>query len=528
MTQNMKMFLIFVIGIYFSIPCFAQTLPAWINLYPFDSHDYGTHESNYKVGKDGSSIFLGYTETDNPETYLAYLIKYRPDGNIWWSQTIAGLGAYAKMKVDDSLNAYVCGRIFDSIAGYNIFLTKYYSDGTLAWNFIYDGGSGNDEPFDFSIDKDHNVFLTGYTYDSQSNNDILIIEINASGNLAWATSYDHAFDYSETGKSISTDQIGNIYVTGFSRDTTLGNFVVLKLNSDGNIVWERRFQTNYFGEGDWIQTFQNEFVYVSGIYSAPGFSKTFIAKLDSSGNMIWSEIYYFNNLQSDQGWDTRTGIDVNNNGDVIFTGIYSSEGEFHHCTIVKLNSEGVIQFERSYDTDLGVAYAEDFSCDSNGNIFLLSELKDSSYSSSKVLVVKYDSSGNILNDFDYASSLSSQYDLGEIGLDQSSDIFVGGIELQSNITGFWVAKFGALLDGTANVFSTQQEAVLVPSLASNFIRFDIPNAKSDIVSIFNILGDEMIQEKVSGQTARIDISELPPGLYIVKDELQLLGKFVKQ
>lgn len=48
------------------------------------------------------------------------------------------------------------------------------------------------------------------------------------------------------------------------------------------------------------------------------------------------------------------------------------------------------------------------------------------------------------------------------------------------------------------------------------------------ISIFNLLSQKMKEEKVSGSDVTIDVSELPEGLYVVRTEEKLVGKFVKE
>ena len=66
------------------------------------------------------------------------------------------------------------------------------------------------------------------------------------------------------------------------------------------------------------------------------------------------------------------------------------------------------------------------------------------------------------------------------------------------------------------------------SAASTTITFSLPSNQKAILSIFNLLGEKVKEEKVTGKQITLDVSLLPQGLYLVRTENRVVGKFVKE
>ena len=76
--------------------------------------------------------------------------------------------------------------------------------------------------------------------------------------------------------------------------------------------------------------------------------------------------------------------------------------------------------------------------------------------------------------------------------------------------------------------SSKAELKIFPNPTSTTIALSLPPNQNAMLSIFNLLGEKVKEEKVSGDDVTIDVSELPAGLYFVKSKEQLIGKFVKE
>jgi len=142
------------------------------------------------------------------------------------------------------------------------YLTKFDSSGTLIWlRKINSSDFSSGEAI--SVDKQNNVYATGRhgsntTFETttitptNSMSAIYIAKYGSSGNLLWVNSYSSAFN--TTPLSIKNDSLSNTYITGrLSGQVVFGsttltantqNAFILKLDSQGNVIWATQFGGN--------------------------------------------------------------------------------------------------------------------------------------------------------------------------------------------------------------------------------------------------------------------------------------------
>ena len=195
------------------------------------------------------------------------------------------------------------------------------------------GGISRDEGYSITTDKLGNVYVTGFfedsadfdpgtgTFNLYSNGiwDIFIQKLDSTGNFIWAKSIGGTSR--DLGASITTDELGNVYVTGFFEDTVdfdpgTGTFIltsnggrdffIQKLDASGNFVWAKSIGGSSQRNIAWsITSDASGDLYVTGEFglivdfdpssqtfylTATGMSSdVFILKLESNGNFVWAK-----------------------------------------------------------------------------------------------------------------------------------------------------------------------------------------------------------------------------------------------
>jgi len=283
------------------------------------------------VDHEGNVYATGY----NVETATGLdiiTIKYSPGGaELWVRRYDSGNGedVPAAIACDES-GVYVTGR---SNGAYTTI--KYDFDGDPQWVRSYNGGFGSDTPADLVLDAAGNIYVTGQSTGSGTNDDYATIKYDAAGNELWVRRYDGpstvvASDY-DRAVALAVDGNGNVFVTGNSS----GDFATVKYNAAGTEMWVRRYDGPAAG-GDWANAIAVDASgnsYVSGSSYGNSTTKYDFATLsyDPSGAVRWTERY--NGPAND--YDTPYSIAVHSSGDVYVSGSSGGSGTGLDYTTIK-------------------------------------------------------------------------------------------------------------------------------------------------------------------------------------------------
>lgn len=150
----------------------------------------------------------------------ATLIKYDNSGNQVWIKKITGNGIFTdqfnKIKIDVSGNIYVSGSIYSDVNRDDYLIVKYDRDGNQLWQRTYNGtGNNSDKVNDMTLYNDK-VIVTGESLGTGTLLDYMTIEYDSSGNQLWTARYNGSLNRSDKANAVTTDIMGNVYVTGES------------------------------------------------------------------------------------------------------------------------------------------------------------------------------------------------------------------------------------------------------------------------------------------------------------------------
>ncbi|MBB6066512.1 SBBP repeat-containing protein [Methanococcus maripaludis] len=319
--------------------------------------------------------------------------------------------------VDKFGNSYVAGYGDDGNYSWDILVLKYDTDGNLLWNNSYDYASDFDFAEDIAVDKFGNSYILGYgvkDYDS----DLLIIKYDTDGNLLWNNSYDYALS-SDYSKAIALDKLGNVYVTGYGAGGTYWDMLILKYDTDGNLLWNNSYDYDHdadYPEAIAVDKFGNS--YVAG-YGVTGYMcDILVLKYDTDGNLLWNNSY--DCASSNEG---AFSIALDKFGNAYVTG-YGDAGDYSWDILtLKYDKDGNLLWNNSYDYASNDDYAGYIAVDKFGNSYILG-YGYGEYTSD-ILIIKYDKDGNLLwnNSYDYASNDDSAF---SIALDKFGNVYIAG------------------------------------------------------------------------------------------------------
>ncbi len=297
----------------------------WVRRYDGPMSDWDEAED---IAVDGSgNVYVAGTSRGDIEDYGT--IKYYPNGDTAWLRTYdAVLYDYAHaLAVDGSGNVYVTGESYRGGPGFTDYATiKYNSNGDTAWVRRYDGsGSDQNAAHALGVDGSGNVYVTGTSYGSGTNDDYVTIKYNSNGDTAWVRRYDGPNSNKDSACAIAVDGSGNVYVTGKS-DGGFGeydyDYATIKYDSNGDTMWVRIYDGpgNDDDEPAALVLDDSGNVYVTGESYGSGTGNDYATiKYNPNGDTEWVIRY------DGGGHDYAYDVVVDDSGYVYVTGWGSSD-----------------------------------------------------------------------------------------------------------------------------------------------------------------------------------------------------------
>ena len=233
----------------------------WSTFFGGTKFERGT---SVAIDSSDNIVLTGYTTSEDfpvlnayDETHNGYsdvlLSKFDSSGDLIWSTYLGGdiydEGQSVALDSQDNIvvTGYSVSNDFPVLNGYNetnddngydIFLTKFSSSGTLLWSTLF-GGYHHDNGFSLALDSQDGITITGETkssdfpilngYDKTSDggDDAFLVKFDSSCDLLWST-FLGGSDW-EIGASIVHDSNDNIIVTGY---TSSEDFHILTDNQE--------------------------------------------------------------------------------------------------------------------------------------------------------------------------------------------------------------------------------------------------------------------------------------------------------
>ena len=323
-----------------------------------------------------------------------------------------------------------------------------------------------------SLDFDNG---TGSTYlTSQGNDDIFFMKQDPNGNLIWAHSLGQP--YSESAGSIAVDGNGNVYVAGSFQLTvdfdpgsgtydltSIGDYdnFVLKVNSNGDFLWAKRFGSVSSDLIKSIQVDSDDNVLLCGWFlqscdfdpgagdvtlTASGMTDFYVLKLDANGNYL--KVARIGGPES----ESFINFTIDGGNNIIVAGTFSSTVDFDPSNGTQnLTSSGIGDlFVLKLDSDLGFTWVksmgggptssirgEDIAF-ANNTLYVTGEFWEtidfdpgagtqnltSTASSADIFVLELDANGNYLMCTRIGGSDTEA--ATNVDIDNSSNIYVSG------------------------------------------------------------------------------------------------------
>lgn len=276
----------------------------------------------------------------------------------------------------------------------NLFAQPQYFSRTLDFN-------GYSE-FAYAMVKVSDGFIiTGGQTGTQSRIELFVTKVNVYGDTIWSKILKHPYKHYTSGeiRCIAKRQAGGFYVYGSTNDTigAKADALLYCFNDNGDTLFTRKFGGTQFDVGVSIAESACGDVYALGNTGSKGdtLMDVYLIKLDSLGNVLWERTYGTFNI-------TDQAHTISIDGDhSIYLGTSYINGAISGITnniprLIKVDSSGVQKFSRTVITTDVNLHSGSFGfahLHAPNQIYLFSAPMNSGYIS-KIYVTLFDSIGS--------------------------------------------------------------------------------------------------------------------------------------
>ncbi len=237
---------------------------------------------------------------------------------------------------------------------------------TQQWVARYNGpGNGIDKAVSVAVDASGNVYVTGESLGNGTGYDYAAIKYNSAGVQQWVMRFSDPADSADIPVGLVLDKSGDLYITGYSFDAATGyDFETLKYNSDGALLWARRYGAYTTDKPVGIGMDPSGNIYIAGNTGSSGSSYVTL-KYNPEGDLLWSQNY--NPVSDLVGGSFAQSMAVDSSGNVYVTGV-SYPGAAGKITTVKYNTNGVQQWAQLYGSQESLTFS--IAADMSGNVYI--------------------------------------------------------------------------------------------------------------------------------------------------------------
>ena len=485
--------------------------------------------------------------------FIALLIVQSSEGQpaIEWKKSFGGPSLDACYNVwQTSDGGYIaCGATASTGGNVTVnhglsdfWVLKLGADGSLVWEKSF---GATDYDYGRAVQEiDGGNFIVAGSKGAPGGSDYAILKLNGNGDSLWEHTLGGSLGDTLYAMQQTTD--GGFIVAGTSAssdsDVTTNNgltdYWIVKLDADGNIVWQKSlggpgkeecYSIQQIADGGYVAA---GYSYGGGTVTGNhGLSDCWIVKLDANGTLLWQKSL------GGEGDEGANCIRQTPDGGFIVVGYSnSSTGDVsvnfggNDLWLVKLDATGNKQWDKSYGgtgEDVG-NYVQQTT---NGDFIMVGKSDSNNgdapgnFGHNDFWIVKIDTSGTILwkechggTKDDIGFSIQQTNDDGYIvgGWSASNDGDIVASEVQGS-RDYWIIKLAT--DIESGVGSLAWASVSIsPNPANNFLNIDLRSqVNQETIAVYDVHGKYIVvPTSFYDNTIQLNTTSLAEGFYVLK------------
>jgi uncharacterized delta-60 repeat protein len=481
----------------------AQVLQEWSERYDGPAHgvdipnDFTTDRRGniYITGRSsgvGTGQDFATVKYSNTGEQLLVL-RYNSPANSWDEAN--------SIAVDDSGYIYVTGSSFYTSSNRNLVTIKYSADGEVRWAAPYTP-QNSAQAKEIVVDDSGNVYVVGKTWDLSGPPDLTTIKYSASGDQMWVCQFHRDTSRNTEPTGCVVDSSGNVYVVGASSsyDCPEGictyDFTILKYDTRGGRKWVRYYSRSNASDDRprAVALDHSGDIVVAGFTESVLGSDFVTVKYSPEGDERWVQVY-----DGPSGsFDQPTGLTIDSVDNVIVCGTSWNNTQAFNFAVVRYNTQGVRQWFAEYD---GPNNTRDFcsgvACDREGNIYVTGGSSIDFTYFYDCTSVKFSNNGNQLWSAVHFRTDSASEQGSAIAVDTSGNVYVGGTSAgQTNGLNYLTIKYRQLPNEVADTEQSTSSFILAQNYPNPFnpstrISYQLTSVSFVSLNVYDVLGREV-------------------------------------
>lgn len=253
---------------------------------------------------DGGYVLAGQTNSFGAGGDDIYIVKINKDGKLLWTKTVGGPSSdVGRSMVQTPDGGFAIAGWTNSFGagGFDFYVVRLDANGNLLWTKTI-GGSSGDQGWEIINTADGGFAIAGQTTSfGGSPNDFYVVKLDGSGNLQWDKRIGN--NTADIAYSIVQSPDGGYAVCGSTYNwtgsgaTSSLDYLIIKLDGTGNLVWSRWIQDPLDQKANHINLTSDGGFIVVGDGALPASSgggwnwHIYGVKLNGSGVVEWAKYY---------------------------------------------------------------------------------------------------------------------------------------------------------------------------------------------------------------------------------------------
>lgn len=439
-----------------------------------------------------------------------YLTKTDVNGDTLWSRIFGGAEYDVGYNVHQLIDGgYVIAGGTTSFGSGDMDVNVIRTDisGDLIWSKTF-GGAEFDNAQSIQETSDSSFIITGWTMSfGAGEEDVYLIKINGEGEHLWSKTFGRTT--TDKGFSVSETSDGGYIIAGYSQSLDPSGFDVYLIKTDvnGDSLWTKTIRSSGYDFSYSVKQTSDGGYIIAGSSSF----QSYLIKTDENGNIVWAKTY------SGEYFYQSACVEQTSDGGYIMAGRNYNFGDeltyFSHACLIKTDAEGDTLWTRTYEgTEEQLIFNVDQTQDHG---YILAGQSFFNFAGYKSYLIKTDSNGNTACSVAIPGTFVVETEAASINQPSITN-FVSTLETApATITAFNEKEISSIcIIDNINSFNLVSPIYIYPNPFNTEIEV-IGITEDGWLRIFDVIGKEILFQKVDVLHNQLNLTMLKPGIYLL-------------